>query len=214
LNSINDTVNDHNNIEILIKIDDDDTDTIEFIDSYRSNLRYDIKTVVSNRGNGYADLHLSYDSLCKISSGRFLFLWNDDAKMLTQHWDDELVKHDDNNLYYLQCRAKDYKGLHDGWFPIIHRSYWETLGRYSASAHNDTYINVVTEPFMKDIFRETNIIIEHGALDLISIKDQTSVEAISHWPNTKGIWRDPNFQEVIDKDIEKLRIFLENKQCQ
>lgn len=196
--SLRDTASDFSDVEVLARIDDDEADPDRYA-KLVSNL------IVGPRGRGYADLHLMYNEMCAKAQGRFLFLWNDDAVMLGKNWDDELRRFDNGKLCYIMTTLSDKRGKHqrNNYFPIVHRSYYDELGHFSLSAHNDTYIWEA----MKDlpVMWESNIHIMHNALTLIAENDQTSKEAMACWPETKSTWVKPEVQVPLATDKAKLR---------
>ena len=76
-------------VEILLKIDNDDLETLQFAESYKSSI--DIKIVLSDRKNGYGSLHEHYDSLANISEAEYLMVFNDDIEMITEGWEQYFV---------------------------------------------------------------------------------------------------------------------------
>jgi hypothetical protein len=185
-------------IEIIVKCDDDDVATSRWLESHPE--LYSVYTS-GPRGNGYADLHLMYNQMCVLSRGKFLFLWNDDAVMLTPGWDLEIAQHDDGKPCYLLNGLVDGRGRDSFLFPIVHRSWYEVTGHYSASPHNDTYIYNAFRPFPQ-LFRLTNINIQHDALQ--NLNDLTSKEAQKWWPVTKKGWDSPEVQNALAEDIKRL----------
>lgn len=202
LASLEQTVTNAADVEVLVRADDDDRPTIDCLRSVRC--KFHVSVVVGPRGNGYADLHLYYNRLCEIAQGRFLFLWNDDALMLTPAWDAELAKHDDGRLCYVKSGLVDSRGRDSYLFPIVHRSYWEALGHFSLSAHNDTYVIEVLKD-LPQVFRDSAITVKHVGLELIAAGDKTSMEAKQWWPTTKGMWRQPELLQAIATDNAKLK---------
>lgn len=208
LASLEDTVSTSSNVEVVLRVDADDTQTLDFL---RTNPRtFDMSIIVGPRGNGYADLHLMYDAMCARARGQFLFLWNDDAVMKTANWDLELAKHDDGKLYYLRSKVTDSRGRDSFLFPIVHRSYYDTLGHFSLSPHNDTYLHSVFNR-LSDAFRTTEIVIDHRALELLNSNDQTSLEASQCWPMTKADWGSSKVQNGIADDVAKLTELLKQQ---
>ena len=70
--------NNYDDIEILLALDEDDSDTISFVKTLSYPIS--IKIIITQRV-GY------YNELCKISTGTPVFLWNDDALMISKYWD-------------------------------------------------------------------------------------------------------------------------------
>jgi hypothetical protein len=210
IKSLMETVNNTDNVELLVRADSDDAVTLTYLQNLVTTPGFNIKTIVKPRGKGYADLHVYCNELCSISSGRFLFLWNDDATMLTPNWDSEISKHDDGKMCSLLSGVEDSRGRDNFLFPIVHRSYYDALGRYSASAHNDTYVHAVCKNFPQ-IFRRTNIIVQHSAIELIAAKDKTSMEGKACWPETKGLWGQPELENALRTDTAKLAELLKQQ---
>jgi hypothetical protein len=73
-------------VEFLIKIDDDDHETIDGVMALRERTAgvLALSAMVSPRGNGYRDLHHWVNSLAAQACGDWLFVFNDDSKMATQ----------------------------------------------------------------------------------------------------------------------------------
>jgi hypothetical protein len=185
-------------IDIIIRYDDDDTGTRDYLDA---NTDLWTTAIHGPRGNGYADLHLMYNDMCKQAMGRFLFLWNDDAEMLTPGWDREIARHDDGKPCYLTSGLVDGRGRDSFLFPLVHRSWYDTTGHFSMSAHNDTYVYNAFRPYPQ-LFRPTNISVKHNALDILrGRKDLTSEEAMKWWPTTKATWNSPEVQHALARDI-------------
>jgi len=191
-------------IEVIVRCDDDDKETQEFL---MENKDLWTTLVHGPRGAGYADLHVMYNEMCHLATGRFLFLWNDDAIMLTPGWDLELARHDDGKLCYLTSGLHDGRGRDQFLFPIVHRSYYDVLGVFSRSAHNDTYVYSVFKHFPYT-FRSTEITIQHDALQ---INDVTSMEAKSHWHHTKSHWDSLEVQQGLATDVARLGQWLKQQ---
>lgn len=206
--SLEQTVFDPSRVEVLVRADDDDIDTRYFLE--HNQWQFEVKSFFGPRGNGYADLHLMYGELCKESTGRFLFLWNDDANMLTRDWDSCIATKDDGKLKFLRSDVSDTRGRDHDLFPIVHRSYYDTLGHYSLSAHNDTYIRAVFEP-LPEAVDYVPITVQHSALELIAQGDKTSIDAKQCWPTTKGLWGSPEVQNGLKADVAKLRELLKQQ---
>jgi GT2 family glycosyltransferase len=93
LDSFNQKTNEKSLVELLIKIDTDDEETIKFVENYILTSEIDIKVVISDRKNGYGSLHEHYNSLAKASEAEFLFGMNDDIEILTDSWEQQFKKY-------------------------------------------------------------------------------------------------------------------------
>ena len=69
--------------EIIICADDDDNETIQW--TYKNINRFNLKLIITQR-YGYGKLHKYYNLAAIQSSGDWLWLWNDDVRLLTKNW--------------------------------------------------------------------------------------------------------------------------------
>ena len=116
-------------VQILLKIDNDDKDT--YMDCYPEleKLTSHYKVLYSPRGLGY---------------GEYLFLWNDDAKLVTPNWD-EIINEYREGLHGSPMAVIQIDDKH-GWkfgFPFVHREIYNAMGHFSLNAHNDTWMHYV-----------------------------------------------------------------------
>ena len=155
--------------EILLGIDEDDSETLALLPALRDLLQADtkpgaweLKEIVS-RHRGYHRLHEYYNDLAAISSGTLLALWNDDVLMLTPMWDfylaQELAEGGENpylmwipqEVCWSKPLGRNGAGhpfhLLSGGFPIIHRKAYEAMGHFSQSPLNDKYLHDVMGRF-------------------------------------------------------------------
>ena len=132
-------------IEILLKIDNDDKDTYDEAYTQLQELTPHFKILHSPRGLGYRDLHTHVNNLCGISDGEYLLLWNDDAVMETENWDNYLEEHHQGLYGDPIAVIQMDNNHHPDIFPLVHRKVYEILGHFSLNAHNDTWIHWVAE---------------------------------------------------------------------
>lgn len=91
ITSLLDLASNPDKIEILVKLDYDDEESLSRISELP---RIDnLKTIVSTRRNGYQSINLFQNELYALSTGNWLMSMNDDALMNTKDYD----------LYYEQC---------------------------------------------------------------------------------------------------------------
>ena len=195
---------DPSRIEVLVRADDDDPQTAEIM---KEEWPFVTKTFVGPRGNGYADLHHMYNQLAAEAAGTFLFLWNNDAVIQTPGWDDKLVPFDDGKLRYFHVRVTPDDQILS--FPIVHRSYQDCLGRYSAWAHNDSYVHAVLQPFFgQGVYQDVDIHVHHLINDYLAAGDAPSVEGRSKWNVTRPVRRTAEYQQELQRDREKVARWL------
>jgi len=135
INSIFDTCDKTDlNFEIIIKVDFDDLETLDYIKSQQSNFE-NIKYIVSSRKKGYNSLPEFNKDAGNLALGKYFMAFNDDGLFKTQNW---------NKI--LKTQLKDFKfyypninGYREAFF-IIPTNLKDILGYYAPHAQADTYI--------------------------------------------------------------------------
>jgi len=101
------TADDPSGIEFLVAVDDDDQETIDYVNNtmvpYFEEVDVDFKCFVQPR-LGYARLNEYDNQLAGESQGQWLLTWNDDARMESKGWDTEVLSHN-GNLQFLECKT-------------------------------------------------------------------------------------------------------------
>lgn len=113
--------------ELLVRVDNDDPQ----LEQYRRIPG--IKLTVGER-LGYERLNEYINELSTLSTGDWLFLWNDDAVMETPDWE-TFITQDPTKPAVLNPHIP----LHN-YFPLISRPFYEALGHYSVSPNSDSYV--------------------------------------------------------------------------
>lgn len=165
-------------IDFLLRIDDDDTETITLANHLAEQVP--VKTIIGPHGNGYHDCHLWVNELSAIATGDWLLLWNDDARMTTQNWDAILAHstidppwHGHPDVAVMSCFTLDRPGCNE--FVFLRRKVVDILGHFSISVHNDNYIwSLLT---MVDSARLIPIYIKHLSGEAKDLTRQRSEEA-------------------------------------
>lgn len=131
--SIIKTTKDLNNIEVLIRIDDDDLESINFA---KYNIYpFDIKYFIGPRPN---NLTSSINELASKCTGDYLFVLNDDVDILTEGWDEEVRKIPYNEIWLLsmydtsvdKTNTINRSDNNYGSFLIHTRASYEALGYF------------------------------------------------------------------------------------
>ena len=91
LDSLNNKTKDKSLVEILLKIDTDDQETIDFINQYKLTSLVEIKEVITDRKKGYGSLDEHMNHLSSFSEAEFLLGLNDDVEMLTKEWEQRYI---------------------------------------------------------------------------------------------------------------------------
>lgn len=199
-------------VEVLVKVDDDDDETLAVVPELKA---MGAVIVVSPRGAGYQDLHKFYNALAALSSGAWLWMFNDDSWMATQNWDALLAKHgngDELRLVYPQVdfyglepgseRQADYKRTRHYDFSVMSRSLYRVLGHLSLSAANDTYHVDLARRVPGLSAYADEIVVEHGYFrDRTHPHDNLDNKAVVATHITSEI------QKCLDNDARKIRLF-------
>lgn len=116
-------------VEVLVAADPDDPGTAA------AALGWPSFTAVTGERHGYARLHEYYNLLASCARGEWLFLWNDDAVMETEHWDTRVYAQQPGVLW---PASNDDPSCNV--FPLWPRSWYAILGHVSLSPHCDTWV--------------------------------------------------------------------------
>lgn len=183
LDSIVNTAYDINQLELLITVDDDDTESIEFLQSYNkiSNIKLIIKPRPSN-------LHVSINNMAAQSTGDFLFVLNDDVLFLTRHWDKtvkEFYRDRKNDVYYLatiDTSIDKTKNVRYPSFPILTRKAYNTLGYFMS----EKFVSHGGDVHLWRIFNSVDRILKTPiVLDHVMHNSQHNIEQMRSDPTAK-----------------------------
>ena len=175
--SLLETSNKTDNIEILFLFDDDDKETIEMFNSWDKNFNY--KHIITER-LGYAGMHEYNNMLAEISTGDWIFLWNDDSRMVSKDWD-SLIEEEYKDKFFLispkNLNNPAYTAT-QSMFPILPKKWYNITGRISPYQQSDTYLNAVARR-LGIFLHEPRIFHEHGEFGISTenrIQDEVTKE--------------------------------------
>lgn len=198
IKSVIDTAKNLKQIEIIIRLDNDDIKCLEKIRSLPFN-KVDIVIVVGNRYGGYANLHFYVNEMCAISKGDFLFLFNDNCKIQTKNWDNIVSEYLDQLVI-----LRPFDGIgRSNTFPIVSRRILDIIGYFSLSAHNDSWIQQVANEAKIEIDLEHRIEISHDRL-VENNNDQTFKDRENVTVQTSKHHYSEENQKIRHDDAEKL----------
>jgi glycosyltransferase involved in cell wall biosynthesis len=138
-------------LEILIAYDRDDDESRNFFATVWPDLnRYwpcvTLQIFESER-YGYTQLHRYVNLLGSHATGDWIMFWNDDAVMLTNAWDREVLKYPD---YFGCLRMQCINHQHPfALFPIIPQGWVKLFREISPVVHSDWWIYNVTAPLTR-----------------------------------------------------------------
>ncbi len=136
---------DPSRIEILIAYDDDDDESRDFFSTtwfpFVEQSGATTKVFESER-HGYLRLYKYVNLLAEQAQGEWIMFWNDDALMMTENWDDEILKNSGFfGLLRMPCVTMEHPFA---LFPIVPRSWVDFFGQVSPVNHSDCWIYHVT----------------------------------------------------------------------
>jgi len=226
LHTLINTANRPERIEVLIAFDDDDTDTIDYFVNVLAPY-LDSKGVTYSamqfKRLGYLRLNEYLNELANHSTGNWIFFWNDDAVMITHHWDDIIRQYDDR---FALLRAETNHEHPYAIFPILPRKWVEITGNISPHQINDAWTSQIG--WMLDIVVTIPVMIEHERFDLTGKNDD---DVFRNRPMLEGNPRHPrdfnhidwrkrriqdamkigNYLEPLGYDLTHFRLGIENK---
>ena len=209
------------NFEVLCGVDNDDFETIHFLNDYIVN-HPQVKYFLFEKG-GYKNVYKIQNYLVSQASGHFIFPYADDSEILSYNWDLVLKEYNNKFLVFnpLIKSLKHYVRNIDPnipgyvWFgyPIFPKKLVDITGRVSNNTATDSWISELVYNAQIPYIQEDNIIIEHYRFD--ETKNEDDIDPLYY-----EVVNDRNFvssdfhseyqiQERI-KDIEKLKSYIKS----
>lgn len=174
ISSLVDKVDQIGSIEILLAFDDDDVESQQYFEKEIVPLLLDSNTVfeaVSMPRLGYARLNEYVNHLANSSQGRWIMMFNDDARMITQGWDTVIREY--HGQFALLRTDTNHEHPY-AIFPILPREWFELFGYFSPHQLNDAWVSQIG--FMLDIVTTVPIYIEHDRFDLTGKNKDTTYD--------------------------------------
>jgi len=203
------TATDTSRIEILVAYDDDDLESREFFETvWTPFLEQSSATslVFETERFGYLRLYKYVNFLAEQATGDWIMFWNDDALMLTEGWDEEIVRNDGFfGLLRMPCVTMDHPFA---LFPIIPREWLDFFGCISPVNHSDWWIYNVTAPLGR--LRNIPVQVYHDRADVTggnndeTFKEQ-SYAADGKDPTNPEDYAHPQRQQDLQDWIQQLR---------
>lgn len=166
----------HENIEILLAVDDDDIETTKKISEFIKDKDY-IKMFYYERKR-YRGLHHYINDLAKKASDGSLLLWNDDAIMTSKNWDLEILKLHENFIVI----SPKVENMEEYWkntgvlFPIIPKKWIDITEIWSPTPGLDSWIDVLSKK-LNILHNVDSICILHDRYELTGNNDdETYIE--------------------------------------
>lgn len=152
-------------LELLLGIDSDDTHSAEYFSSKQFNdlikqHGVTVKTHTYQR-KGYLNLNEYVNDLATHATGEWLMFWNDDAEMLTEHWDTHI-----HSKTWFGCLRMPCKNFSHPFalFPIIPAKWLQVFGTVSPVNHSDWWIYNVCKSLNR--VRDIPVDVLHNRADI------------------------------------------------
>jgi glycosyltransferase involved in cell wall biosynthesis len=144
------------NFEIIVKVDFDDVDSIEYIKHWQNDFE-NITFIINSRRGGWLNMADYVENMIDISKSDWILNINDDMLFKTPNWNNILKKYlTDFKIYFLNTNG--YKQS----FPVYPKKIKEILGHISLHNQIDTYLytlslNTGMEAYIEDVFLEHDL---------------------------------------------------------
>lgn len=129
--SVFETADNPGQVKFLVEVDADDPE----LDLYREISSLQLSVIGSR--HGYEALQGYYNSMAYDGEGDWMLVWNDDAMMLTEGWDDIIAEQNHTVPNVLNFTGEL------NLFPAVSRPFYDVLGHLSLQCHTDTWIQEV-----------------------------------------------------------------------
>jgi len=127
------------NFEIIVKVDFDDIETIDYIKNW-DNTYDNLKFIISSRKKGYLSLREFSEYMIDLSQGEFNLCWNDDMVMKTLNWNNIFDKKlSQFKIYYPKVNR------HREAFFVLPKKLKEILGYIGKTNSVDLYLHQLSE---------------------------------------------------------------------
>lgn len=191
IESVLDTAIDHEMLEVIVRLDDDDVESIQAIKPIDR-----VTWIVGDREDGYASMARFWNEMARLACGAWLLPFNDDARMLKEGWDLALDQFD----FTKPCRVApiDNTRSRDLWiaFPILPRAIYHKWGYITQYCGIDTWNHHALKDF--PVYKCNEIEIQHRRPDLAGWEGQhvepertREIEkACAQWDHNFDYWRE------------------------
>ena len=200
LSSIYNTIQSADNIEVFVTVDNDDSESKEFLDSLNfPNLNVRSIEKPSN-------LHTSINEMAEMASGDFLFVLNDDVIFRTFHWDRKIIdNYNPEEILYIATHDNSVDKTNHGRyasFPILTRAAYEALGFFMS----EKFVSHGGDVHLWRVFNEIDAVkYSHVFLDHVLHSTKDGLEAIKNEETAQQAIKMTfdNFVNCWDEDISE-----------
>ncbi len=202
--SIAETTEKLEDIEILVSVDEDDVDTQIFLAGFHGNqIFYEVIERDSHLNNRLT-------GLAKQARGKYIFILNDDTEILTQDWDkiawESMESLGEIGYGYTHCNSVDKeRDAKYSSFPIVSKRSVDILGYFMHPAFHSLGGDVHLWRIYNELNRVVDVPIQikhslHETVEQVINPDETA-RVMRSMAGRMDWWNYP-----INEDVEKLRL--------
>lgn len=209
IDSIYSLAEDKTSMEFILKIDDDDANTIDFYMKL-VKMGLPIKAIISPRGVGYKQMHIWVNQMAFMASGDWQMIMNDDILFTDHKWDLLLLNAVIHSKSWPGC--KDVCALlcqtigrpEASEFLFVRSKTIQLLGGWGPNVHSDNWISTVLS-FVGSSFL--------APLKIKHLSDNTAddvrKDALSVYPFSGRMLNTPEQLQAKADDVKKLLDYIE-----
>jgi glycosyltransferase involved in cell wall biosynthesis len=222
IKAVHKTTHDHNNLEVIVRADNDDEETKEFIQT--KFLGYKFGRSVPLIGSRPHSLCGSFNEMASMAKGRYLFVLTDDAEITTKGWD--LLALAKINQYKKKFNIKDdiiygapadtsidkVVGAKYASFPIISKQAVNLLGFFMY----ESFVGLGGDSCIHRVYEQAGRVVDLSEIQIDHVYNNTIFKVMSpdltgHEMRQRTAARpvDP-FAYDVSKDVEKLKNFIKS----
>lgn len=182
IRSIRESASQDTEVEILVRVDEDDHETLAARDRIQGKL------VVGPRGHGYNNIDIYVNEMAVQSHGDWIIGWNDDAYMRSIYWDKLLPSPDTVKIFWLRA-----PWMVPFAFPIISRKLYELWGCCAPGMPTDTTILWVCQaagvPTPTQSQDSNILLVEHRRDEVNTRMIGASLKEKINFPDTYNVYK-------------------------
>ena len=156
---------DPSQIEILLAMDRDDTASLQYVHEVIADRWPDNIHIYQMDPLGYSKLNVYYNTLAGLAWGYWLMVWNDDALMDTQGWDDIVDSHRIHPMPLLRMPCSNFEHPF-ALFPIIKKEWFTVCGTFSYYAHVDRFVYNISQNLGNNVLVDIAATVTHDRADI------------------------------------------------
>lgn len=211
IHSIVEKAADLDRIQIMFAFDKDDTVGVPYFESTLQpwlDARDVNYLALKFDPMGYIRLHHYNNKMASYADCEWLMIWNDDAIMLTDNWDHEIMKYKGQFKLLAVHTHRDHPY---SIFPIVPKKWYDLLGYISPHPTQDGWVS--QQAYMLDIWERIEVWVEHDRYDLTgnnldaTFKQRAMLEGK---PNDPDDFHSVQMLDLRHRDCAKLATYMRN----